>query len=363
MATQRSTYGPVRGGLRQNRRTGEWHVRARINGKTVSQGTGTSDRVVAREFLDRLRRVGKPGAARAAMTWREAAELYEASLDSARAAGEIRPNTHRGRMVALRAAERVLVEVAGDDAPVKPMRDLNDRDLLARWRHANASKSPPHANACLLALRRLFRLAWQRGALAGPPVADHLDRKRGGSSRRQVPTDEEFKRVLQALADNRFNPRRHAARDLVLAMAYSGGRVSEVTQLRPDDVDLRRGTIHFRVETVKGARQERWVPIFDSTRAFWADLVSRAKRGRLLESTSCRASLREACRRAGVARMGHHSLRHLFATRALECTGGDVKAVATWLGHRDGGALLLKTYTHARQQALAAAAAKVQFGY
>jgi hypothetical protein len=38
----------------------------------------------------------------------------------------------------------------------------------------------------------------------------------------------------------------------------------------------------------------------------------------------------------------------MFITRAIE-KGVDVKVVAQWQGHRDGGKLILDTYSHVRQ--------------
>lgn len=40
-----------------------------------------------------------------------------------------------------------------------------------------------------------------------------------------------------------------------------------------------------------------------------------------------------------------HYGRHLFITRSLQA-GVDVATVAKWVGHKDGGALLLKSYSH-----------------
>lgn len=37
----------------------------------------------------------------------------------------------------------------------------------------------------------------------------------------------------------------------------------------------------------------------------------------------------------------------MFITRAIE-RGVDVKTIAQWQGHRDGGLLILKTYSHVR---------------
>ncbi len=38
----------------------------------------------------------------------------------------------------------------------------------------------------------------------------------------------------------------------------------------------------------------------------------------------------------------------MFITRAIE-RGVDVKVIAEWQGHRDGGKLILQTYSHVRR--------------
>ncbi len=58
--------------------------------------------------------------------------------------------------------------------------------------------------------------------------------------------------------------------------------------------------------------------------------------------------------------MTHHDLRHLFATCCLE-SGVDPKTLAEWLGHADGGTLVLRTYGHVRPDHAFSAAAKVVF--
>ena len=58
-------------------------------------------------------------------------------------------------------------------------------------------------------------------------------------------------------------------------------------------------------------------------------------------------AMTRAAAEIGMPRITHHDLRNLFATRCIEL-GVDVPTVARWLGHRDGGALLMKTYAHLR---------------
>ena len=56
----------------------------------------------------------------------------------------------------------------------------------------------------------------------------------------------------------------------------------------------------------------------------------------------CRKALDRACENVGADRITHHDLRHLFATRCIE-SGVDIPTVSRWLGHKDGGALAMKT--------------------
>ena len=68
-----------------------------------------------------------------------------------------------------------------------------------------------------------------------------------------------------------------------------------------------------------------------------------------------------AAEKIGMKRITHHDLRHLFATICIE-SGVDIPTVSRWLGHKDGGALCMKTYGHLRQDHSFAQARRVSFG-
>jgi site-specific recombinase XerD len=53
-------------------------------------------------------------------------------------------------------------------------------------------------------------------------------------------------------------------------------------------------------------------------------------------------------------------LRHFFCSNAIEA-GVDFKAIAGWLGHKDGGVLAAKTYGHLRNEHSAAMAQRMTF--
>jgi hypothetical protein len=55
-----------------------------------------------------------------------------------------------------------------------------------------------------------------------------------------------------------------------------------------------------------------------------------------------------ACRRLGLPAYSRRALRRMFITRCIEL-GIDVEVMAEWQGHRDGGKLILGTYSHVRE--------------
>ena len=76
---------------------------------------------------------------------------------------------------------------------------------------------------------------------------------------------------------------------------------------------------------------------------------------------TCKFALVQACKKLGIPRLTHHSMRHLFATRCVE-SGVDLPTISRWLGHKDGGSLVCKTYGHLRDEHSTTMAQKVSFG-
>ena len=81
----------------------------------------------------------------------------------------------------------------------------------------------------------------------------------------------------------------------------------------------------------------------------------------VMRVSECEHSMTNAAEKIGMPRITHHDLRHLFATICIE-SGVDIPTVSRWLGHKDGGALCMKTYGHLRQEHSLAQARRVSFG-
>src|ERR1017187_7423879 len=58
-------------------------------------------------------------------------------------------------------------------------------------------------------------------------------------------------------------------------------------------------------------------------------------------------AMERACKLAGLATFTHHCMRHYLVSNAIEA-GVDFKTIAAWVGHKDGGLLVAKTYGHLR---------------
>src|SRR6267143_294319 len=97
--------------------------------------------------------------------------------------------------------------------------------------------------------------------------------------------------------------------------------------------------------------------LFERMRSERADEPLSAQVFRVNEAQN---AINSAARKLDIPRITHHDLRHLFATICIE-SGVDIPTVSRWLGHKDGGALAMKTYGHLRREHSIAQAQKVTF--
>ena len=230
---------------------------------------------------------------------------------------------------------------------------LSIRNVLARhcedWLKKRGGDIAPQTFAHELnAMRAVFKFAIEHGMILRNP-ADGIKRRRIVSKPTNIPSREQFGQVVAAI---RAEPRERGGADLIELLAYSGMRLREATALRWRDVNFSAGV--FTVtggETGTKNHEQRTVPISDKLLA----LLERIKHERkaapnetLIQVASAKRSLETTCRKLKFPHFHHHSLRHYFTTCAVE-SGVDIPTIARWMGHKDGGALLMKRYAHLQQ--------------
>ncbi len=143
-------------------------------------------------------------------------------------------------------------------------------------------------------------------------------------------------------------------------------RKGEANALEWRDVDFEAGEIVVRGDAETGTKnwEVRRVPMIPDARAMFermrAERADESLDAKVFLVRESQKSLDRACQRVGADRITHHDLRHLFATRCIE-SGVDIPTVSRWLGHKDGGALAMKTYGHLRREHSLAQAQKVSF--
>lgn len=230
-----------------------------------------------------------------------------------------------------------------------PVRNISTQHC-EKWLRTRGKKISPssykHERRVLLAV---LDYAVQEGLLLENRARKAVPIRKIPKSKITIPTRDQFAKLVAAIreADIRARP----AGDLVELLGYSGMRLGEATNLCWGDIDWDRGTF-----TVTGGEQltknleVRVIPLFPAMR----ELLERIRGGaqpepdaRVIPIDNAKTAIINACKNAKLPSFMHHSLRHYFCSNAIEA-GIDFKVIAGWLGHKDGGYLVAKTYGHLR---------------
>jgi len=181
----------------------------------------------------------------------------------------------------------------------------------------------------------------------------------------QLPEPSQFKGLVENIRKHSGGWGKYIA-DLVEFLTYGGMRIhSEAAWVAWEDVDWKRKEIIVRGDPVTATKngEIRRVPIMPDMEILLTRLKDKlgiTPQDRIMQIGECKQALARACKEIGIPKLTHHDLRHLFATRCIE-SGVDIPTVSRWLGHKDGGALAMKTYGHLRNEHSLAMAQKVKF--
>jgi integrase len=219
----------------------------------------------------------------------------------------------------------------------------------------------------------MLDIAVDMGALAANPITGRRGLKAPDKPRKpNLPEQADLEKVFTEIES--IGGRGVRAGEFCRFLNLTGCRKGEAAAVRLRDVDLARGVLRVNGTKTEGSRRE--VPLIPAARVLVERILAHhaksAKVGAdgnpvlnpdapLLGVGEAQKSLDRACAKVGVPRLTHHDLRDSFATACIEA-GVDIPTVAGWLGHVDGGALLMRVYAHHRRAHSVAQAAKVTFG-
>ncbi len=338
--------------------SGSYYARLRAGGKLVWRSLDTHTFSVAKiklrdvEQEERARLESSERLMERDATFGDALALFEKNL-----AGDtkLKPGAKVYR-------RKTIVALLKSWPAIKATRIANLKtDECKSWaRKFSEAYSPSVFNNTLATLQMVIDLGVASGVRYKNP-ARGINRARPTERKLNLPTHEQFLQFVAAIADGGGRFSRDCA-DLVQFLAFGGFRKDEAAHVTWHDVNFDKGQVHLRV-TKNGTA--RFVPMIPEMRELLQRL--RASRPAALQSApvmlvhECQKAMDRAAETAGMARLTHHDLRHLFATRCIE-SGVDIPTVSRWLGHKDGGALAMRVYGHLRDEHSADMAAKVSFG-
>ena len=223
---------------------------------------------------------------------------------------------------------------------------LDRRALEAAVRQLMAEgRSPRSVARAVACFRGFYRFLVVAGHLPNNP-ADDLRAPRAWKTLPKFLSEEEVDRLLDA--PDVSQPGGIRDRALIEVLYATGLRVSELVNLKPQDVNLESG---YLTTTGKG-RKQRLVPLGDEA-ASWVTrylnearplLVKKRASPRLFVNLRAGTGLTRVGfwkilkahgKRAGIAKsLSPHVIRHSFATHLLD-RGADLRAIQMMLGHAD----------------------------
>lgn len=146
-------------------------------------------------------------------------------------------------------------------------------------------------------------------------------------------TPEEIKKLIEKTSNIKHR--------LIIKLIYGCGlRVSEIINLKKEDLNFEEGLIHIKL--AKG-KKDRFVKIPTSlqeelkkySELETSNLLFPSNRSGKLTSATIQSILKNAAKKAGIKkRVYPHLLRHSFATHLLEA-GTDLRIIQKLLGHSD----------------------------
>ncbi len=342
--------------------SGIYFARFRVHGKLIRKSLKTGAQTVAKLRLADLEKAERQSAdssvnaTRGKLTFGEAVRICQKRIAGDVSLKQRSKNYYGERVTALLKSWRGLEKL--------DIRKITKTDCITWAADFGKDSSPTAFNNTLKVLRDVIEIGIESGARYDNPALS-IKRASVRPKKLQLPEFSKFQEFVSTIEEfgGRFS--RHCA-DLVRFLAYGGFRKSEAALVQWQDCDFEKSKIMVFGDPESRTKngEFRVVPMIPNM----SELLGRVKlerpdakpNERVMLVRECQKAMDHAAEKLGIPRITHHDLRHLFATRCIE-SGVDIPTVSRWLGHKDGGALAMKTYGHLRNEHSQAMAAKVKF--
>jgi len=294
------------------------------------------------------------------LTWKP--DLSEGTKEYYR---EIRDSFHRGKISTftgkgLSVGERDELPEKWPEFFAKAINKLTERDCQLWYKQYCEEFSPSRSNAALGIINSIFIIAMKQHWRSDNPAAD-LKRRRQYNSEEdhrlnpdEIPTEEQLAKIVEYLELVNTD-----SANTCKLLLNTGCRIESTWHLRWKHVDEKINLVSI----VKAKNGPYSFPLHPPLKAFLDNLKQGAipdPESLISKVRSIKNSLRTAAQKAGFkGSCTHHTMRHVFATRALE-DGVDFQTLASWLGHKDGGELVRKVYGHLRKDHVDAQSKKMK---
>lgn len=195
-------------------------------------------------------------------------------------------------------------------------------------------------------LKQIFEIAVDDRIIIESPFARVKTQwKKPQPPKRLIPTKEQFAAIVEAIRTQRFTDHAEESADFVEFLGLAGLGQAEASSLKWEDVNWDENRISIRRQKTDVRFS---VPIYPDLRP----LLERMAKGEgatppdqlVFAIKDAKKALQAACAKLGYPRFSQRSLRR-YRIGVLWKARVDLKLIAKWQGHRDGGKLIMDTYT------------------
>jgi integrase len=310
---------------------GTYYARFKSGGKEIRCSLRTTDRKLAeRNLSEKKKQQSQIDPAKSKMTLAELCDTYLETVQHQK------PKTvERKAYIVKRIKEDW---PGGSRVQVSKIKPTDINLWLARYKFGPVSR-----NLHLACIKEILAMAIGDGIIVYSPAAN-LKKVKTDKPIRKTPTLEQFQTIVESIRSQIFNGHdADESADFVEFLGLAGLGQAEASTLEWPDVSFEREQITtFRHKTKSGFA----IPLYPQLRPLLEKrYAQRAGDGRVFKINDAKRAIAAACKRLKLPAFSHRSFRRLFITRAIE-RGVDVKVIAEWQGHKDGGKLILETYSH-----------------